>query len=118
MGTSRFKSNVVGWDGSQTIRGFTTISATSLTGGTVTSTGVVNANTSASTPIAKVSNYIKLSSSPPAYLFFGPQTTQASVEAAATVTVTGSIRGSLYLSTGGGLWSFTADDTATKMGTV
>ena len=34
VGTSHFKSDVRGWDGTETIRGFTAISATTLTDGT------------------------------------------------------------------------------------
>ncbi len=116
MGNSHFKSNVIAKTGNETIRGFATISATTLTGGTVKATSAMHAesltattvNISGVTSIA-AGQYIKLGSHQ--YILFGDMDSQASVEAAATA-VDASCRGSLYLGTDGQAWIMTADDTA------
>jgi len=97
MGTSHFGSNVVAKDGTQTITGFATISASSLKGPL---TGDV-----------AVSNYIKMGDTQ--YLLFGSVNTEASVVALATA-LTATPQGSLYVSTKGALWICDGATTATR----
>jgi hypothetical protein len=121
MGTSHQRSNLVGKAGTETIRGFATISATAIYGGTLGGATVhattlngnaVNATiltVNGSLNLAASTNYIKLGDHQ--YIFFGEQTTADAVEAAATA-IDASVKGSLYLSRGGDLFVFSADDTA------
>ena len=50
------------------------------------------------------------------YIFFGSQTAEANIVAAATA-VDASVKGSLYMSTDGALWVFDGDDAATLVST-
>lgn len=109
MGTSHFKSNIVGKAGSETIRGFTTISATTLSGTTITGSGTVSgANVYASSKMRIGSTQ---------YLLVGALNTEASIVAVATA-VTATPQGSLYISTAGKLWIFDGATTATSFATA
>jgi pectate lyase len=134
MGTSHQRSNLVGKAGTETIRGFATISATYIYGGTlggatvhattftsnaVTATtanivtgNITHANVTGTLTMSASTDHIQLGDHQ--YIIFGEQTTQAGVEAAATA-VDASCRGSLYISRAGHLWIMTADDTAASL---
>jgi len=142
MGTSHFRSSVVGKAGTETIKGFAevacaTLTATTITiggnqtvGGTLTVTGnagftgAVNATgavnlASTLTVDGKVhaAAYIRLGTAKPyVYIFAGELETQASVEAYATA-IDASVKGSLYISNYAtpNVWYFSADDTAATL---
>lgn len=120
MGTSHFRSSVVGKAGTETIKGFAEIACATLTATTVTIGGAVSitgAVTVASTLTANgkvnvaAEQYIKLGSHQ--YIFFGELQTGASIEAYAAA-IDASVKGSMYLSNYAtpAMWFFTADDTA------
>jgi len=89
MGTSHFKSNIVGKAGTETINGFTSVSASGI----------------------YTSSKMRIGSTQ--YLLVGGLNTEASIVAVATaLTVTPT--GSLYLSTAGKLWFFNGADTASS----
>ena len=127
MGDSHFKSNVYGKAGTETIRGFTTISATTLTGQNLNGFTAITA-TAMSTPtmtvttlahieqvtatIADISSHIKLADHQ--YVLAGAMDSSASVVAAATA-IDASIIGTLYLGADGQAWICTADDTAATL---
>lgn len=105
MGTSHFSSNIVSSDGTQTLTGFATISATALKGAL---TGNVTGNV---TGDVAVSNYIKMGATQ--YILFGDANVEASVVALATA-LTATPQGSLYVSTKGALWIYDGATTATR----
>ena len=133
MGNSHFKSNVIGKDGTETIRGFATISASALIGSTsitgaaaggfatLTATALtvsaaisgatISGTTSITTPKATIDagGYIQLGAHQ--YILFGAMTTAASVQADVTAVDASNI-GSMYLGTDGQGWLFTAESTA------
>lgn len=122
MGNSHFKSNVIGKAGTETIRGFATISATTLHGGTIggatvsaTTLSAVDLTVTGTLTMSASVDHIQLGAHQ--YILFGEQTTQAGVEAAAT-SVDASCKGSLYISRDGTLWIMTADDTAASVTTT
>ena len=88
MGTSHFKSNIVGKAGTETINGFTSVSASSV----------------------YTSSKMRIGSTQ--YLLVGGLNTEASIVVVATALTT-TPTGSLYLSTAGKLWFFDGADTAT-----
>jgi hypothetical protein len=91
MGDSRFRSNIKGHDGTETISNFASVSSSSVV----------------------ASSYIKLGTKK--YLFFGDETAEATIVALATA-VDASVKGSLYLGDGK-LWVFDSDTTATPVTT-
>jgi hypothetical protein len=98
MGNSHFDSNVLAKNGDETIRGFATISAAALTATNVT----VNTAATGCT-------YLKLGAM---YIFSGAKQTEATIVANAT-KITASAKGSIYLSsTGGSVWVFRSNTTA------
>ena len=123
MGTSHQRSNLVGLNGTETIRGFATISATALACTTITGdlTGDVTGDVTGSVDGDKIkcTSYIQLGAEQ--YIFFGSETTEASIVAAATLlsmagdAANATVIGSLYLGTDGYLWIFDANTTATKL---
>jgi len=131
MGTSHFKSNVAGFAGTETIRNFTTISATTLTDGTISisagaisgvttlaAAAVYGANTVTATSInvsgsvaLAAGKYLKMGAKQ--YLFFGSESAEATIVALATA-VNASVKGSLYLDrTTPAIWFFDSDSAAT-----
>ena len=136
MGTSHQRSNLVGLDGTETIRGFATVSATAIIGttgafttltGDLTGdlaggvTGDVTGDLTGSVDGNKIkcTSYIQLGAEQ--YIFFGAETTEASILAAATLlsmagdAANATLIGSLYVGTDGYLWIFDANTTATKL---
>jgi hypothetical protein len=123
MGTSHFDSDVYGFDGTEVIRGFATVSATALQGTTLTgvtlhSTGAIAANTSVvATTFVKTTTMLRLGTSQ--YIFFGTAPTEASVVADATALSTSktNVMGSMYLSKAStvALWVFDGALTATRV---
>lgn len=118
-GTSHFDSDVVAKDGTETITGFATISATALKGPltgdtTGTHTGLVTGDVTGDVDASAVSvdTYIQLGSHQ--YIFFGAYDTEATIVAAATA-VDASVKGSLYLSSAANMWFYDDDDAATKV---
>lgn len=111
MGDSHFRSDVYPKDSTGVIRGFATISATSLVGPL---TGNVTGDVTGSCTgyLIKSTGYIQMGDHQ--YMFFGAETAEANVVAAATA-VDASVKGSLYVSTGAAVWLFDADDTATRL---
>ena len=100
MGDSHFKSNIIAKEGTETISGFATISATALTGD-------VTGNLTGST-----ANHVQFGN---CYIFSGGLNIEASVVGAATA-LTATPTGSLYLNTdGGGAWYFDGATSATKL---
>jgi len=89
MDTSHFKSNIVGKAGTETINGFTPVSASSI----------------------YTSSKMRIGSAQ--YLLVGGLNTEASIVAVATALTT-TPTGSLYLSTAGKLWFFDGADTASS----
>ena len=118
MGTSHFDSNVYGFAGTEVIRGFATISATTLQGTTLHSTGAIAAGTSVvATTFVKTTTMLRLGTSQ--YIFFGTAPTEASVVADATALSTSktNVMGSMYISkaTPPNIWIFDAALTATRV---
>jgi len=107
MGTSHQRSNLVAKNGTQTISGFASITATALSAPTITST------TSVSSAKVIATSYIKIGSR---YMFSGNVTANtASVVAAASALVTiASLKGSIFLNEGA-LWQFTATNVAKQV---
>jgi len=84
---------------------------------TTATIAAISANTVTATSLrvnAGVGNYIKLGSHQ--YILFGGETTESEIVADATA-IDASVKGSLYMSTGGSLWVLDGDDTATKFQT-
>jgi hypothetical protein len=125
MGDSHFKSDIYGKDGTEVIRGFATISATTLMGTNmkITTASIPTLKSNAITATALTVNtaaspkltgpaYIKCGTS---YIFFGTKNTEATIVPNAT-RVTSTPKGSIYISSGAGtLWVFDADTTATTL---
>jgi len=119
LGTSHFKSNILGKTGDETIRGFTTISATTLTGATVKGTTAVNAESLTATTVdisgvtsIAAGQHIKIGAHQ--YILFGDETDNDAIEAVATA-VDASCKGSMYISTDGTLWIMTDDTTVASV---
>jgi hypothetical protein len=126
MGTSHQKSNLAAYDSTVTIRGFATISATTLTGGAITSssltvtgdvtvTGSVTSDTVIASllRITKNSSYIRIGDYQ--MIMFGSKSYEASIIAEATA-VNATPGGSLYLSSGtNSLWVFDSNTTASQV---
>ncbi len=100
MGDTHLRSNLKGQDGTQTISGFSSITASNLTASSV------NVNTG---------RYIKLGAHQ--YILFGNATSEAAVVAAATAIDGNAATGCLYVSTAGALWIFDDNTTATRFQT-
>jgi len=136
MGTSHQRSNLVGLLGTETIRGFATVSATAIAGttgafttitGDLTGavagnvTGNITGNVTGSVDGNKIkcTSYIQLGAEQ--YIFFGAETTEASILAAATLlsmagdAANATLIGSLYVGLDGYMWIFDANTTATKL---
>ena len=124
MGDSHFKSNVIGKDGTETIRGFATISASTLIGSTsITGAAAGGFATLTATTLAvsgevtlsdnltiAAAKYIQLGSY--VYITSGALDTAASVAEAIASDINASCAGSLYLGTDGQHWIMTDDTTA------
>jgi len=113
MGTSRFSSNVLAKAGTETIRGFATISASMVTGSTLrgdtVKTNAVTASGLTVNTAATGVTYLKLGAM---YIFSGAKNTAATIIANAT-KITSAAKGSIYLSsTGGSVWVFRSNTTA------
>ena len=132
MGTSHLRSVILGKAGTETIRGLATVSATAIIGttgafttltGDLTGgvTGDVTGDLTGSVDGNKIkcTSYIQLGAEQ--YIFFGAETTEASILAAATLlsmagdAANATLIGSLYVGTDGYLWIFDANTTATKL---
>ena len=120
MGDSHFKSSVRAKTGDEVIRGFATVSATALSGATITGTTVTDGTFSTTSGVVTgvtslTSAQFKMGAN--TYIFAGALTTEASVLALAT-SLTASPQGSLYLSTAGAAgacWLVTAANAATAL---
>jgi len=108
MGQSHFKSNFIGKTGNEyiasvaAVKNISAISGTTVTGGTVTSTGPVIAG-----------NYMRVGANQ--YIFAGSVNTGASIVAEATALVATPIKGSMYMSTKGNMWFLVDDSTASPV---
>jgi len=120
MGTTRWRSNLAGHSGDETISGFTSVTATTLaaTGAlTAGSTMIAGTSVAAGTSVTagsfvKATTYLQLGTNQ--FMFFGTAPTEASVVAHATA-ITSTPRGSLYLNASPGeLWIFDGQTTATR----
>ena len=115
MGTSHFKSDVAAKAGTETITGFATISGTTVSGTTMSGTTISGTTVTASGRVTggnvAATSYIKIGSGHQ-YILFGGATLATSVVLAATA-LTATARGSLYISSAGKLFLFTANTTAT-----
>ncbi len=116
MGTSHFKSNVIGYDGTEYLATFAAIKTITTISGVTT----LNAVT-ASSNVAKVSglgdsSYIQLGAEQ--YLFVGNRSYSASIIAEATALVATPIKGSLYMSRKGNIWCIKTDALASPLGTM
>ena len=110
MGDSHFKSNIKAKDGqTPTISGFSSISATTLSGGSggISTSGDIESTAGK----IKSSNYIQIGDNK--YVFVSTSNTQASIEAEATA-INASVRGSITLGVGK-IWVFTDDSTAASV---
>ena len=103
MGDTRWRSNLKGKAGTETISNFASISGTALAGNL---TGNVTLTT------ADGGNYIQMGTSQ--FLIFGGLNTEASIVAIATA-LNASPAGSVYFSTAGDVWFLSADDNASKL---
>lgn len=135
MGTSHFSSSVEAHDGTETIAGFSEISATTLTDGTTSlSAGAITGATSISgttvtdgtaqlsggvvsgATSVRATNYVQIGDS---YLFLGSSitTNAASILAAASSLVTtASLKGSMFISASPvSAWVFTATNTCATL---
>ncbi len=125
MGTSHFKSNVIGFAGTEYIATMAKIQTGRLitTNATITTlTGVTAADVvTASVNVMKVSgasdsSYIQLGVSQ--YLFVGNVSYSASVVAEATALVGATIQGSLYMSRKGDIWYIKSNTLASPIGVM
>ena len=102
MGSSTYTSNIKAGGSAVTISGFSSVSATTLTGALTGAT-------------AAVTSYLKLGDHQ--YLLFGGKAYAASVAAVATA-VDASCRGSLYASSDGILFIMTSDTVASRYAVI
>ena len=113
MGQSHFKSNYIGFAGTEYIASVATIK------NVTTITGVTNLNvTTASANVLKAtgagdSSYIKLGAQQ--YLFWGPSNMEASIIREASNLTGTPLKGSMYLSRKGQMWLYMTDAAASPM---
>ena len=112
MGTSHFKSNVAAKTGAETITGFATLSGTTLSGTTLSGTNLTASGAVTGANVVATS-YIKIGTGHQ-YVLFGSAALATSVVLAATA-LTATAKGSLYISSDGKLYLFTANTTATSI---
>lgn len=122
MGKSHFKSNVIGYAGTEYIATMAKVQTGRLitTNATITTlTGVTTSNVvTASQNVARVSglgdsSYIQLGLQQ--YLFVGNSNTEATVIAEATALVATPIKGSMYMSRKGNMWFYVSDTQASPV---
>jgi len=128
MGTSNFKSNVAAFGSSQTIRGFSTISASTLAGATLTMTGAISGTTITGTStvqgalVVSTGQYMQFGATGQYNFIFSAAASDTDanhVFVASNLCATKALKGSLFLNTEQGkAYMFTADSTvATLTGT-
>ena len=92
------------------------VTATYIKGGTSATIAAISANSVTATT-AVINSYIEVGTRH--YIFFGTETAEANIVAAATAVHASPATGCLYISAGagGGLWVFDDNDTATQFQT-
>lgn len=130
MGNSHFKSNFIGFAGTEYIAsvaaiknlGGLSVTSMDVTTATITTVKATTANvTTASANMLKAtglgdSSYIKMGGQQ--YMFWGNSNTDASVLAEATALVATPLKGSMYASRKGQLWFFKTDAIASPVGVM
>jgi hypothetical protein len=118
MGQSHFKSNIIGFAGTEYIASINQIKSMTTLG--VTTANITTANiTTASVDYLRATgqgdnSYIKMGAGKQ-YIFVGNANTEATVIAEATALVATPIKGSMYMSRKGNLWFYPNDTTASPV---
>lgn len=108
MGTTHWRSNLVGLAGSETITGFDRIQGDDVVCGTLTATKLSSGNLA-------VTNYVKCGTT--MGIFWGSLNTSASIAAAARsyIATPANLKGSLYMSDKGKVWKVITSKTASSL---
>ena len=113
MGQSHFKSNYIGFAGTEYIASVAAVKNITLFEGTDMKVITASANVMKASGLGD-SSYIQLGAQQ--YLFAGNANTEATVIAEATALVATPIKGSLYLGRKGQAFFYTSDTTASPIG--
>jgi len=112
MGQSHFRSNYIGFAGTEYIASVAAIKNVTLFEGTTMNVTTASANVLKATG-AGDDSYIKLGAQQ--YLFIGNSNMEASVLREASVLVASPFAGSMYLSRKGQMWLYMSDTAASPM---
>ena len=114
MGDTRWRSNLKGKAGTETISNFASISGTAIAGA-VTGDVTGDVTGTCTGKVITANSYFKIGTKQ--YIFAGGLNSEASIVAVATA-ISASVKGSVYMSSAGTLWIFDTDTAATKATTA